>query len=76
MRFAVGDVVRLNSGGPALTVAALTEKGYICHWFDHAGHCEDASFVEGTLTPFPTPKFGQRIPLRIEDDLGKPEVIG
>jgi uncharacterized protein YodC (DUF2158 family) len=35
MKFQIGDVVVLKSGGPAMTVADLTEDGgVICIWFD------------------------------------------
>jgi len=35
MSFRVGDVVRLNSGGPLMTVWRLADNGEIdCVWFD------------------------------------------
>ena len=36
-QFSVGDVVRLKSGGPAMTVTYLTDNGKLeRHWFDEA----------------------------------------
>lgn len=31
----IGDTVQLKSGGPIMTVEAITDRGYIrCQWFD------------------------------------------
>ena len=36
-KFKEGDIVRLKSGGPAMTVAGITADGkYLCYW-----HTED-----------------------------------
>lgn len=38
MQFKLGDVVRLKSGGPKMTVAEVTNDGYIdCEWFADEG---------------------------------------
>ena len=33
MRFEIGDVVVLKSGGPAMTINNYTNKEYLCVWF-------------------------------------------
>jgi len=33
MTFQTGDVVRLRSGGPEMTVSKLTDVGIVCRWF-------------------------------------------
>lgn len=33
--FKPGDVVRLNSGGPAMTVVDANERSVNCLWFDN-----------------------------------------
>ena len=43
MQFQVGDVVKLKSGGPEMTVTYITDNSKIqCHWFksdfDNAKH--------------------------------------
>ena len=50
LRFTVGDVVRLKSGGPDMTVTALfpMRKEYGCTWFaDHK--LENTRFPEAAL---------------------------
>lgn len=34
-QFKEGDVVKLNSGGPLMTVSAVTNDGVEVHWFNH-----------------------------------------
>ena len=36
--FEVGDVVRLKSGGPNMTVDNASSSRIICTWFDEADH--------------------------------------
>ena len=53
-RFKVGDIVRLKSGGPEMTVQIVTEddesSGYHCQWF--AGKkLESGYFPEANLEP-------------------------
>ena len=52
-KFAVGDIVKLKSGGPDMTVRALPAeliKAYICQWF--AGKkLEQGHFPGDSLDP-------------------------
>ena len=36
--FKVGDVVRLKSGGPDMTVTSVKERIIHCKWFTYAGN--------------------------------------
>lgn len=51
MQFKVGDVVRLKSGGPAMTVTGTSDTGWvICHWFvDEKSKAESGSFPPEAL---------------------------
>jgi uncharacterized protein YodC (DUF2158 family) len=44
-----GDVVRLNSGGPAMTVRVVERGVVLCDWFDGTKKCED-KFPAATLS--------------------------
>jgi uncharacterized protein YodC (DUF2158 family) len=45
-----GDVVRLKSGGPDMTVESELKPGrFVCHWFDKEGKLQSATFNEETL---------------------------
>ena len=50
-----GDLVRLRSGGPVLTVKSVSETWVICSWFDEYGELHSAGFpvamVAGPLSP-------------------------
>jgi uncharacterized protein YodC (DUF2158 family) len=50
MPFKPGDTVRLNSGGPAMTVTAVEGDLVVCDWFDGSKKCEH-KFVIAALTP-------------------------
>lgn len=53
--YAPGDLVRLKSGGPAMTVVAVDETGACtCAWFRHNRQYE-ASFVAVALEPAEEP---------------------
>lgn len=49
-----GDVVRLKSGGPPMTVETVEKKGQAtiatCLWFDER-QCEDGEFAVSVLVP-------------------------
>lgn len=60
LKFKVGDIVQLKSGGPAMTVAKRPEGGvygenYLCQWFKGASK-EQGHFVEDILQPYVAPK--------------------
>lgn len=49
---AVGDTVRLKSGGPVMTVMDAEEDGeFWCLWFDPCGNKEGMDFPTACLTP-------------------------
>lgn len=51
--FKPGDVVRLRSGGPAMTVTVIfrSRTVFACRWFDAAGHMNEARFAGELLSP-------------------------
>ena len=54
MDFKPGDIVRLKSGGPSMTVDEVEKKGNVtsifCFWFDGA-QLEDGEFSPTSLMP-------------------------
>jgi uncharacterized protein YodC (DUF2158 family) len=64
MIFQVGEVVRLKSGGPAMTVIATgarAEPGVIeCAWFDRDQACATASFPPRALERLTLPQPAAR----------------
>jgi uncharacterized protein YodC (DUF2158 family) len=64
MEFKPGDIVRLKSGGPAMTVESMGDDGINCVWFD--GKRRQAKrFVPQTLTtaePSPPEKITLNFP--------------
>ena len=49
MPFKPGDTVRLNSGGPAMTVKVVEGDWISCDWFEGTKKCEDR-FAAATLS--------------------------
>jgi uncharacterized protein YodC (DUF2158 family) len=49
MPFKPGDTVRLNSGGPVMTVTAVEGDWVVCDWFDGSTKREH-KFVTAALT--------------------------
>lgn len=47
----IGDVVMLQSGGPPMTVTALTATEFICSWFTASGTLSTAAFSREVLKP-------------------------
>ena len=41
----IGNVVRLKSGGPDMTVMRITGRFAVCQWFDRATNVKAGSFV-------------------------------
>lgn len=55
-----GRLVSLKSGGPAMTVRAVTEDRVECVWFDAADVLQKASFLRGTIALSPREKVALR----------------
>jgi len=47
----LGDVVRLKSGGPKMTVTGNTTKDIWCAWFTEKGEPVRVAFPEEALQP-------------------------
>ncbi len=45
-----GDLVRLRSGGPVLTVKSISDNWVICTWFDDYGELLSAGFPIAMIT--------------------------
>lgn len=55
--FSKGDVVRLKSGGPKMTVLAVKAAKLSCQWFDRNGKMHKAEFDDVMLDAFvPSPR--------------------
>jgi len=56
----IGDVVRLKSGGPKMTLTDIEEASISCVWFDRNGKRQTGVFPAATVEPFvarpPEPK--------------------
>jgi uncharacterized protein YodC (DUF2158 family) len=44
-----GDLVRVKSGGPLMTVGSIKAGKVICEWFDRTGKPQRAFLSPGTL---------------------------
>ncbi len=57
-KFKVGDIVRLKSGGPAMTVQQEVVEDdtdtVVCQWFVDGKKLEYGAFPEGSLEPAET----------------------
>lgn len=52
-QFSVGDVVRLKSGGPKMTVVESDKQdGLLCQWFDRNGKLHKDTFAVAMLDAF------------------------
>ena len=47
--FNIGDVVRLKSGGPSMTIDGTAGSRYVCVWFDSATVYHRQNFDQGAL---------------------------
>jgi uncharacterized protein YodC (DUF2158 family) len=50
--FERGDLVRLKSGGPMMTVSAVKDDEVECIWTDDSGRPNDATFSTYVLQKF------------------------
>ena len=48
----IGDIVRLKSGGPKMTVTELDEREVTCTWFDRNGRNKTNKFPVATVEAF------------------------
>jgi uncharacterized protein YodC (DUF2158 family) len=46
----VGDIVKLNSGGPPMTVESVEKRKAVCVWHDLNGCCFKETFLHECLT--------------------------
>ena len=63
--FKAGDVVRLKSGGPKMTVEVPnTQFGFVaCTWFSDRNKHESANFSAEALEVYVEPGVGSALPL-------------
>jgi uncharacterized protein YodC (DUF2158 family) len=52
MKFKVGDVVQLKSGGPTMTVVKLSEENIVVNWFTDRKTLARGIFVSDMLKTF------------------------
>lgn len=55
--FKIGDVVRLKSGGPDMTIQDVTEYEIKCRWFDAKKKFFDSSFQPEELVDASAPQI-------------------
>ena len=49
----IGDIVRLKSGGPKMTIVSVDEQaGASCTWFDRNGKRHEGVFTLATVEAF------------------------
>ena len=49
----IGDIVRLKSGGPKMTIVSIDESaGASCTWFDRNGKRHESVFALATVEAF------------------------
>lgn len=68
----IGDVVRLKSGGPAMTVMALDHQGVTCQWFagldlQMAGFACESLTTALTLPDLPSPPSGPQYHVGLDE---------
>lgn len=47
--FIVGDVVKLKSAGPDMTIAKINDSSLECTWFDQKGELKSENFIAEIL---------------------------
>ena len=50
-----GDLVRLKSSGPDMTVLGVSDKGVQCRWFDKSGKLHNEMFPDEVLVKGASP---------------------
>lgn len=48
----IGDIVRLKSGGPKMTVTAVEDEQVSCTWFDRNGKPHSGAYIAATVEAF------------------------
>ena len=72
VRFRVGDVVTLKTGGPRMTVTYAgpvvfdDDDWLICQWFDESGEFRQEMFHHDTVVPEPRAISAGRVRLRMQ----------
>ena len=56
MTFQVGDVVKLKSGGEAMTIDEISDGEAYCVWFNHKKDVQRDSFSTHIIQKFEPPK--------------------
>ncbi|WP_017932283.1 YodC family protein [Robiginitomaculum antarcticum] len=51
-QFEIGQIVRLKSGGPKMTIKGADEDAWACQWFDRNGKIHNDSFPASMLDLF------------------------
>lgn len=46
IEYEVGDIIRLNSGGPLMTIKEVNNKIITCRWFDKSDNLQNEEFNE------------------------------
>ena len=50
--FEIGQIVRLKSGGPKMTIKGADADAWACQWFDRNGKLHNDTFPEDMLDIF------------------------
>ncbi|CAM3699339.1 YodC family protein [Litorimonas haliclonae] len=50
--FEIGQIVRLKSGGPKMTIKGADAGAWACQWFDRNGKLHNDTFPEDMLDIF------------------------
>jgi uncharacterized protein YodC (DUF2158 family) len=67
-----GDLVRVRSGGPLMTVDRVDGDQVICTWTDSVGDLRSGSFSRAVLmSPFTTPSVNRKAMLKDEQNSSK-----
>jgi len=60
MNFKIGDVVKLNSGGPYMTIIGIENEFAKCQWFEGVSIKESRFLLQAIFKPKP-PSYGVAI---------------